>query len=185
MNIFVLSESPSAAAVYHCDKHIPKMIVETAQMLSTAHRILDGELKTIFSSKGRKKKIWEHSDDQLEKFLYKATHYNHPCSVWARESIGNYDWLYKLFVALCNEYTHRYDKVHLTEKKLINILSKAPKNINRDLSITPFKRAMKSEPDCEKIPDIVDCYRAFYRTKKDRFSMTWTKRETPYWWKVW
>ena len=43
MNIFVLDKDPHIAAQMHCDRHVPKMIVESAQMLSTAHRLLDGE----------------------------------------------------------------------------------------------------------------------------------------------
>ena len=85
MNIFYLDEKPMTAARMHCDKHVVKMILESAQMLSTAHRILDGN---------------DYAD---RRGLYKATHKNHPANIWVRESANNYVWLYNLFTFLCIE----------------------------------------------------------------------------------
>ena len=59
MNIFYLHENPEICAEYHCDKHVVKMILETAQMLSTAHRIIDGELGA---------KFLKHIQQQLESY---------------------------------------------------------------------------------------------------------------------
>lgn len=179
MNIFVLDESPYKAAELQCDKHVVKMIVETAQLLSTAHRMLDGHLTTVTTKSGRKGRHYALDDDR-EDALYKACHFNHPSAVWAREDYNNYVWLYQHFRALCNEYTYRYGKTHATETKLSEVLSKAPNNIPLK-ERTPFKLAMGNEPQCINIDNPVASYRAYYRTKKDRFKMAWTHRDVPAW----
>ena len=92
MNIFYLSNCPQKAAEFHNDKHCVKMILEYAQMLSTTHRLLDDDV---------------HSD------LYKATHKNHPSTVWTRSSKQHYDWLFRLFRMVSAEYTLRYGKVQM------------------------------------------------------------------------
>lgn len=86
MNIFVLDEDPNKAARYACDKHVVKMILESAQLLCSAFP--DGNAP------------------------YKKTHHNHPCAVWAREREENYEWLVQHAYALCVEYTKRYSKRH-------------------------------------------------------------------------
>ena len=91
MNIFVLDNNPYACARYHCDKHVVKMILESAQMICTTHHLLPNpKLKY--------------------EIPYKATHTNHPCNRWLRDSLANYMWLYKLTHALNNEYRYRYNK---------------------------------------------------------------------------
>jgi hypothetical protein len=183
MNIFALDNSPDIAAQYHCDKHVPKMIVESAQMLSTCHRILDGvETKRLSKSGKRQVKYWLHPDSHLETILYKAVHMNHPCTVWTRESLVNYNWHYDLFKQLANEFTHRYGKLHASWLKLKDILSVPPKNIP-NLGSTPFKLAMGAQPQCINYNDPIGSYRDFYQTKQDLFKMTWTKRNTPTWFK--
>lgn len=175
MNIFFLDKDPQLAAEYHHDKHVVKMILETAQLLSTAHRVIDGE-QYIDQSTGRKIKRWKMSDQSIDDVMYKATHMNHPSNVWARESKDNYMWLYRLFINLCNEYTHRYGKVHATYNKLAFILSQPPKNI-KDIGITNMPQAM---PDEYKNVDSVIAYRAYYcGAKKDQSK--YTKREVPNW----
>ena len=101
MNIFYLDPHPTVAAQQCCDKHVVKMILESAQMLSTAHRVLD------------------KNDNEL---LYKEAHKNHPSTKWVRESHLNYQWLYAHFVALGEEYTARYGKIHVSIAKLKNFL---------------------------------------------------------------
>ena len=176
MNIFALDDCPEAAARYHCDKHVVKMIVEAAQMLSTAHRVLDGT-EYVAVRNGRKSRQWLHADDRL----YKVAHLNHPSSVWTRECAANYDWHFRLFCALCDEYTHRYGKIHATDLKLRGILQSFPSRINRKMPLTPFKLAMKSTPQCIDESNPVKSYRDFYQTKQDRFKMVWTKRPVPVW----
>jgi hypothetical protein len=178
MNIFVLNEDPIVAAQEQCDKHIPKMVVESAQMLSTAHRMLDGEMERRASKSGSMIQYFKLNDGR-ENSLYKACHFNHPSSVWVRESNTNYTWLYKHFVALCDEYTHRYGKIHMSDTKLRKELSEVPQNIP-DRDLTAFKLAMGSNPEC-MLPDPIESYRRYYMTKQARFKMVWTKRDIPTW----
>jgi hypothetical protein len=178
MNIFILDNDPVIAAQEQCDKHVVKMIVESAQMLSTVHRMLDGVMERRPSKSGAMLQYWK-LNDQRENILYKACHFNHPSTVWTRESKANYQWHYKHFIALCDEYTYRYGKVHSTDTKLRVALQQIPTNIP-EKHMTPFKLAMGSNPEC-MLEDAVESYRRFYETKQKRFSMVWTKRETPKW----
>lgn len=181
MNIFFLSESPRAAAIQQCDKHVVKMIVESAQMLSTAHRLLDGSMDRRPSKSGKTKvKYWELPDSKLESIMYKAVHVGHPCTVWTMESKANYDWHYEHFVALCNEYRYRYGKVHKTDSLLRYILMNPPTNIP-DVGLTTKPVAMGSNPECIIPNDPVTSYRNYYQTKQDRFKMAWTNRTVPEW----
>lgn len=179
MNIFVLDKSPIIAAQYQCDSHVIKMILESAQMLCTAHRVLDGA-KIVGKRNGRKYTYYEHGNNDA---LYKATHVNHPSSVWCRTTSANYSWLYDHFIALCDEYTYRYGKVHLTDKKFRSNLSGLPVNISNG-HLTPFALAMKSQPQCMDPSDPVKSYREFYQTKRSRMPMIWTRREKPKWFKI-
>ena len=96
MNIFYLHNDPKTCAEMHVDKHCVKMILEYAQLLSTAHRVLDGTLNVGLSASGRKKTSYVLMD-QRESVLYSATHINHPSAIWVRQSDKNYDWLFSLF----------------------------------------------------------------------------------------
>ena len=184
MNIFLLDSDPVLAAQMQCDKHVVKMIVETAQILSTAHRMLDGEIKTESrigrTGKERLVKVWQHKVAAMDSVLYQVTHAAHPCTVWTMTSVGNYIWLYEHFCALCDEYTHRYGRVHKTDTILRDILSAAPETMP-DIGLTPFVKAMKSQPTCEAIADPIEAYRAFYKTKAQRFTLKWTNRTPPEW----
>jgi len=178
MNIFILDNDPVIAAQEQCDKHVVKMIVESAQMLSTVHRMLDGVMERRPSKSGAMLQYWK-LNDQRENILYKACHFNHPSTVWTRESKANYQWHYKHFIALCDEYTYRYGKVHSTDTKLRIALQQIPTNIP-EKHMTPFKLAMGSNPECI-LEDAVESYRRFYETKQKRFTMVWTKRPVPKW----
>ncbi len=180
MNIFRLDDDPVVAAQLQCDKHVVKMIVESAQMLSTVHRMLDGNLVNRLSATGRKTNYWMHSQDDI---LYRAVHHNHPSTVWTRESKANYEWHYAHFIGLCEEYEYRYNKTHATYEKLHTALAVTPYNIP-DIGDTPFKLAMGSNPECQFPDDPVKSYRMFYQTKQDRFKMIWTNRPVPEWFKV-
>lgn len=145
MNIFYLHESPKVSAQAMTDKHVVKMILESAQLLSTAHHVLDG-------------------DDAVNKhLLYKPTHRNHPSAIWARESSANYEWLYEHFLALCEEYTNRYHKVHMTQTKLQNILSHLPIHIPHN-DLTPIRVAISNPIWHSKKP--IDSYRNYYMGEK-------------------
>lgn len=182
MNIFILHTDPVIAAQQQCDKHVVKMIVESAQMLSTAHRMLDGVVQIAPSKSG--KRMVKHyrifDDPEFDATIYKAVHYHHPCTVWTMESAENYRWHWEHFNALCEEYTYRYGKTHGTAR-IRSALWSLPKNIP-DIPMTPFKLAMKANPEC-MFKCAVKSYRAFYQTKQDRFKMAWTKRSKPDWFK--
>lgn len=178
MNIFVLDLDQTRAARDHNDKHCVKMILEYAQLLSTAHRLLDGVLSNVYKN-GRKMKTWTLSDER-EYALYKATHMNHPSAVWVRQSIHNYKWLFRLFRALLQEYTDRYGKTHKCDAMLSTLVS-VPSNIPKTEQMTPFALAM---PDEYKVDgDAVASYRAYYRGAKAHLGV-WGKgtRPAPAWW---
>ena len=175
MNIFYLDENFETAAKQHVDKHVVKMIIEYAQLMSTAHRMLDGT-QYIDDSSGRRIKRWRHPSDNMDAVLYKASHINHPSAIWARETFTNYMWLYSLWEELCKEYTHRYGKVHLTQQKLEDVLNMPPTGIP-DGPLTKMPQAM---PDDVKHEDSILAYREYYRIYKNGMAK-WTKRETPEW----
>ena len=156
MNIFVLDHDPMVAAIMHCDKHVVKMILETAQMLSTAHHV--------------------HNSAQAP-FVYKKAHINHPCTIWVRESFENYDWSFQLFFALNREFSMRRGKNHESWIKMHKLLSNNPAPRK---SLTPFAQAM---PEQYKCGDAVKAYRAYYKGEKARFATwNWNGAATPYWW---
>ena len=186
MNIFILNKDRRLAAIEHNDKHVVKMIVESAQMLSTAHRLLDGTLgteqRTNKNGVVRNVKVWTLSDHR-EQILYKPTHGNHPCSIWCRESVENYLWLYNLTVALCDEYYHRYGQHKPTPIQhkvrrdgLLDMLATPPRNIPCG-TLTPFPQAM---PDQYKDADPVQAYRNYYLGEKTAL-LQYTNREAPDW----
>ena len=179
MNLFILDQDPDIAARLQCDKHVVKMVVESAQMLSTTHRVLDG-IELLKPSKSGKtmQKHWRLTGDR-EEHLYTAVHVGHPCTQWTMESTTNYGWHLVHFVALCDEYTYRYGKVHKSSE-LIPYLMELPRNIKQG-PLTPFRLAMTSNPECMFPEDPVKSYRMFYQTKQERFTMNWTKRPIPEW----
>ena len=112
----------------------------------------------------------------MDNQLYLATHVNHPSGIWTRASTDHYNWLYDLWENLHDEYTKRYNKVHLTFKKLSSILEQTPAN----MPVAGWCDPPPAMPDYCKKPDIVDAYRNFYRIEKAPFA-TW-KTQTPHWW---
>lgn len=156
MNIFYLDPDPYQAARYLCDKHVVKMCLESAQLLSTAHRELDGE--------------------QCDGRLYRSTHKNHPSSVWCRSGIHNYRWLFDHFDGIAREYTRRYQKVHLSYEKLNDILFNPPQNVPMEL----YSEPPQCMPEEYKNDDTVTAYRNYYIGDKLRFAK-WTNRKQPEW----
>ena len=174
MNIFFLSLCPREAAEMQLDRHVVKMILESAQLLSTAHRVIDGELY-VDDSSGRKIKRWRLPDGR-EPVFYKATHINHPCAKWCRESLENYNWLVDHFLALCEEYTYRYGKKHKCYGELSFMLASPPHKLT-EFDWTDPPLAM---PDEYKTDDLVESYRNYYNGAK-RNMYKWTKRDAPEW----
>ena len=181
MNIFVLDENPKIAAQMVCDKHCSKMIIESGQMLSTAHRMLDGYIEPRPSKSGKRiVKYYVHPDAEMENVLYKAVHHYHPCTVWSTLSKANYIWHYEHFLGLIDEFLVRYKKLHMTANKLTEVLAKPPENIP-DVGLTEFPQAMNNFPLCKVEGDPVAAYRKYYHMTKD-FAV-WNKgRPAPYWW---
>ena len=167
MNIFYLDRDPKIAAQMMCDKHVVKMILESAQMLSTAHRVLDGD---------------EYAD---KVGLYKMAHKNHPSTIWVRQCYQQYKWLYDHMVALMEEYTYRYGKHHATERLKVP-LSEYPKAIpvSGQWFLHDYETAFTDPPQCMpevcKGEDTVLAYQNYYIIEKSGFAR-WTKRETPTW----
>jgi hypothetical protein len=159
MNIFFLSSNPTVAAKMQCDKHVVKMILETAQMLSTAHRVLDGD---------------EYADMQG---LYKRTHENHPSAVWVRSSVYAYTWTYLHMLGLLKEYTNRYGKVHATQR-LQRALRKVPDN----LSCAEWSAPPQCVDDKYKQESTVQAYRDYYVGEK-AYMAQWNHSNTPNWYK--
>ena len=179
MNIFWLDKDPVENAKMHHDKHVVKMILEYAQLLSTAHRIIDGTECVRLTKTGRKQKAFVLPDGR-ESVLYSATHINHPSAVWARDNYHNYRRLYALFVATCDEYTYRYGKVHMTDSKLRDILATPPGFVD-DHQTRVLLDPTPAMPDECKIPgDVVGSYRKYYIDKKVDMAK-WTKRAPPQW----
>jgi hypothetical protein len=158
MNIFVLSRCPRTAARLHCDKHVVKMILETAQLLYTAHHVV--------------------GTPELPEGAYKKTHANHPCALWVRESQANYRWLAELGWWLCKEYQYRYgeQKTHKTERHILWLKAHVP--ALPDCPATLVRQAMPDEYKCR---DPVQAYRAYYLESKvkARGLGTYTRRERP------
>ena len=178
MNIFYLDPDPKTCAEMHVNKHVVKMIIEYAQLMSTAHRILDGQEYIDKTANGRNIKRWRMADSEFETRLYKASHVNHPSGVWCRANKENYIWLNRMWHYLMIEYTHRYGRQHETSK-LSDLLYLTPKNIPNG----SFYEPTPAMPDECKVPgDSLASYHKYYVERKNHFAV-WTKRETPTWYK--
>ena len=178
MNIFYLDKDPVKAAHYSCDKHVVKMILESAQMLCTAHRVQDGEKVIGHSATGRKRTTYKHPNSNMNAILYGAGWLKHPSCVCVMDNAYNYMWLYRHMMALGDEYTARYGKVHLTIQKLGDLLKHPPKNSALNKKGYDATPAMPEE--CKIPGDSVASYRKYYIMKKARFA-TWKNRVPPKW----
>lgn len=177
MNIFYLSNNQEECAKWHMDRHCVKMILEYAQLLSTAHKVLDGHEVTVKTDSGKLRKILE-LDGDINSHYYKATHINHPSAIWARQSVENYKWLATLLEHLCHEYTYRYGKVHKVEASgMLQWLLKTPKNILKH-SFTQPLCAMDS--DYKISSDAITNYQNYYIRGKAHLAK-WKNREIPTW----
>lgn len=154
MNIFILHKDPIRAAKMQCDKHVVKMVLETAQMLCTVY------------------------PEGLPP--YKRNHYNHPCTIWTRTSKNNFLWLCEHGIALSKEYTYRYKKIH----KCQEVIEWCRQNIDKiefpEKNLTKFPLAM---PDCYKKDDPVESYRLYYIHEKSGFAKWNKNRAAPMWYK--
>lgn len=153
MNVFFTNKNPIVAAKEHCKVHTRKMIVEYAQLLSTAHHELDSKpLQGI----------------------YKTTHKNHPSAIWVRKDLYNYNWVLHCALELCKIYTKHTNKLHATEK-ILKLLLTPPTNIPCNGFINPPVAA----PDKYKgIGIFQGVDKAYQLYLSDKFK-EWTSREKP------
>ena len=157
MNIFYLDSDIVKCAQAHCDRHVNKMILESAQLMASVHRLTNPDADNIPG-------------------LYRLTHKNHPCAVWARESLDHYEYLYSLCLFLNEEAQYRYhhNKTHLSLEKIMSW--PVP-----DIPALGFREPPKCvHDDFKGMDDTVEAYRAYYRRDKADI-VTWTKRNKPDW----
>lgn len=150
MNIFYTDPDPQICAVQHCTVHTRKMIIEYAQMMSTTHRLLDGDA------------LADHYG------MYKKTHANHPSTKWVRHSKENYWWLYQTFVHLCNIYENNTGRKHATSRLLVP-LSVIPENIPEG----EFTEPPMAMPEEFQSNSVVQSYRTYVNSKYT----DWTSRK--------
>jgi len=198
MLIPYISHNQQEIARWLPDKLLNKLIPETAQMLSTAHRVLDGEFKYyieeldryviperieffkhVYRMKSFKIKRVYRLPDEREQILYKAYQPNNRFVVWVRKSVNNYYWLLGLYVALYTEYKLRKGKEHKSEQ-LMSLLLIKPQNLGNSIDTSYFM----PPPRLPKMPntgDLVRDYREYLMSKT--YKMTWTKPGIrPEWW---
>lgn len=165
MNIFHLSECPVESAQWQHDKHVVKMTLETAQLLSQAVR-LTPEWKPYFNRKD----------------VYKVTHPHHPSSRWCRRSVPNLFWLVKHGIALCDEYSHRFWRKHASSKVIYEVADKIGKlpALEGCDELTTFSQAMPVEFQQD---NPVLAYRRYYLETKILPESNWTnrRRDLPDW----
>ena len=166
MNIFALDRAPFWAARDHNDRHSVKMILETAQLLCTAHHVLDGP----------------KAQKRIGDMVLRPTHVNHPCAVWARSGDRRYQWLQALGMALLVEYRSRYGKLH-AYCDLMDRLEMQPLNIpvQRIKSVNDWPQCM---PEQYKRPDPVEAYRLYYFYEKKHLAQWREPASIPDWWKT-
>lgn len=170
MNIFALDGGPARAARYHCDRHVVKMVLETAQLLSTALWLTCPAEAARLRSSG---------------LIYLPTHSRHPCSLWLLESAANVRWLGRLGLALADEYEFRYPgKAHASRRVIeacLALFLEASSSQHCAISAarrrTPFVQVMPGEYIQR---DPVEGYRAYYRGAKAHLAR-WTRRCPPVW----
>ena len=161
MNIFFLDKTPEGSAEMLCDKHVPKMLLESAQMLSTA--------------------VQQYTDTP-EGILYKSAYPNHPMTKWVGENKANFKWALDNALWINNEYEYRFKKNHKSFRIIQNILDNnfmwdIPSN-NR-FSITYPPQCM---PDEYRNKNHVTAYRNYYKGEKEYFAKWEKGRSEPKWW---
>jgi len=157
MNIFLLDTDTRKCAQYHCDKHVVKMILETAQLLCGVH----------------------HMTDQVtDQVPYKLSHKNHPCAIWSRESLSNYLYLCDLGLELCKEYTYRYGKRHKSQDVIEWCVTNKPNICDKE-----FTEPARAMPNEYKVDSVVESYRNYYIGEKSKIAV-WKNRDTPEWFKM-
>jgi hypothetical protein len=164
MNIFFLDYDTQKCAQYHCDKHVVKMVLETAQLLCGVHHMTP-------------QVPYKHRTSTVQ-VPYKLSHKNHPCAIWARESLSNYLYLCDLGLELCKEYTYRYGKRHKSQEIIEWCLTNKPQIVDKNFTTPP-----KAMPDEYKVSDVIQSYRNYYIGAKKDFC-NWKNRDIPEWFSI-
>lgn len=164
MNLFILHHIQTISCQQHVDRHVVKMILESAQILCTAHWVIDGEIGDGW---------------------YRPTHERHPVVRWCCENSANYDYVYRQFMMLSVEYEWRYGREHLSWTKLGAAIKQRPWGIDRSEQCHDFVLAMPDKYKDEgsrvrSIEEAVVAYRRYYLGEK-RPLFTWTRRAVPVW----
>jgi hypothetical protein len=173
MNIFVTSKSPLKSAKNLDNKRVIKMILESAQMLSTAlHKHLDNS-ELLYRN--------------CIKIPYRPTHINHPCSIWAAETRKNYWWLFRHYVSLCREYEYRYGKTHKCQQYLGDFYIGT--KIIPEGKLTKFSNCTSNKDkniSFKHIVDPIEAYKQYLaeRWNTDTLKPKWTNRPTPNFYKA-
>ena len=157
MNIFFLDETPEKSAKFLCDKHVPKMLLESAQMLSTA--------------------VQKYTD-RIEE-LYKPAYPNHPMTKWVGFNRDCFRWALENAMSISQEYCKRFKKLHKSSKIINNIYDN---NYINDIPDGFFKEPPQCMPDEYKDKDYVVAYRKYYMGAKAYFAKWERGVPAPDWW---
>jgi len=162
VNFFYLDTDPKKCAQYYCNKHIVKIPIEIAQILSKIHYQLNSGIDYD--------KIYKDSlvvKNTLGPYL------------WAIESLDNYIWTCNLGLELINEYKFRYNKktfkTEIVLETLLNNLPNLPK-----IGITKFIGTNQFDMFQFVSNDPIICSRYNYCEMKCNNDI-WTNRTKPYW----
>ena len=149
MNIFYLG-NPQISAQELCDKHVVKMITESAQMLCATHWCKADTLDKVKMLKAAG--------------LFRPAHISHPSTIWTRETNEQYLWHYELYCEMCKEYTRRYGKIH-GSSKFIGVLNNPPEDLG-----TGWREPPQCMPEQYKCEDTIQAYRNYYIAEKKHFA---------------
>ena len=187
MNIFYLDKQPHISAIYHCDQHVVKMILEYAQLLSTTWRwFAEHQPVCPYGTEAELKWTLRPDCKKILDLCYKSTHVNHPSAVWVRQSRHHYNYLVRMYDALCLEYENRYNKTHQTEERFQSpfdiefrwsYFSDSIWNVTVPIPLhrysghkAKFEEPPQCMPDEYQHDDTVTAYRNFYKYDKSKFA---------------
>ena len=178
MNVFYIDDDPVTAAIWLCDQHVSKMILESAQMMCTAIRHLKGLADTPR----------EELPEDL-KWLYRTAHPKHGSTIWVGTSYANFKWTFQHVVQMHHQHQLRFGTRHNSFRVARAAWVYAmTKRMTPDA--VPFPIPGRTDPYMAFGPELghlkdpedpVGSYRKFYIADKAKFA-TWTNVEPPPWW---
>lgn len=176
MNIFATNKDPIIAAQELCDQHCrSKMQIESAILLQHCY-----DNTTLLSAPPTKKGVPRKSG---------KGYFNHPCSVWVRESKENFLWLVEHALEMFNEREYRWptSSKHFTKTFILWCKDNADKTkyCNKGATqLTPFAIAINKDSKCRLVSNFdrlssTEQYQQYI--KHDKPFATWSKRPKPSW----